>query len=81
MLLQQCLPVHAGGRHSQFCEGYISGVLHMAEHSKEVCQVSDKHEIEKIIEAVRNALELNYEYRSSPAEGWVLNTVKNHFCN
>jgi hypothetical protein len=82
LLLARCLETQedSGGKPSGFCVGFVSGVIHMAEKSGDICPLRDNFGIDEIIDVVVLAIELNYQYRSRSAESWVLFSAKKHFC-
>lgn len=66
---------------SDFCIGFITGVVQAGQTTGTICKLDDNVSVDDVVQEVLLAMELFYEYRSRPAENFILNTTKVKFCD
>ena len=66
---------------SDFCIGFITGVVQAGQTTGKICKLDANVSVDDVVKEVLLAMELLYEYRSSPAENFILNATKAKFCD
>lgn len=75
ILIAECLS------NSDFCIGFVTGVVQAGQTTGSICELDDNVSVNDVVQEVLLKMELFYEYRSRPAENFVLNTTKAMFCD